>query len=46
MSQEKNTSGPLNRGGIAGLAFLRTLSATRQKSRKSSFWEEIDFLFH
>ena len=29
---EDNTSGPLNRGGIADLALLRTLLAIRQKS--------------
>ena len=29
---EDNTSGPLNRGGIADLLLLRTLLAIRQKS--------------
>ena len=29
---EDNTSGPLNRGGIADIPLLRTLSAIRQKS--------------
>ena len=29
---EDNTSGPLNRGGIADLPLLRTLLAIRQKS--------------
>ena len=29
---EDNTSGPLNRGGIADLSLLRTLLAIRQKS--------------
>ena len=37
-----NTSGPLNRGGIADLPLLRTLLAMRQKSREPSFWEVID----
>ena len=39
---EDNTSGPLNRGGIADLPLLRTLSAIHQKSRKPSFWEVMD----
>ena len=39
---EDNTSGLLNRGGIADLPLLRTLSAIRQKSREPSFWEVID----
>ena len=39
---EGNTSGPLNRGGIADLPLLRTLLAIRQKSRELSFWEEMD----
>ena len=37
-----NTSGPLNRGGIADLPLLRTLLAIRQKSREPSFWEVMD----
>ena len=32
-----NTTGPLNRGGIANLPPLRTLLANRQKSRELSF---------
>ena len=40
---EDNTSGPLNRGGIADLPLLRTLVANRQKSREPSFWEAIDY---
>ena len=36
---EDNTSGPLNRGGIADLPLLRTLLAIHQKSRGPSFWE-------
>ena len=36
---EDNTSGPLNRVGIADLPLLRTLSAIRRKSREPSFWE-------
>ena len=39
---EGNTSGPLNRGGIGDLPFLRTLLAIRQKSREPSFWEVMD----
>ena len=39
---EDNTSGPLNRGGIADLPLLRTLLAIRQKSREPNFWEAMD----
>ena len=39
---EDNTSGPLNKGGIADLPLLRTLLAIRQKSREPSFWEVMD----
>ena len=39
---EDNTSGPLNRGGIADLPLLRTLLAIQQKSREPSFWEVMD----
>ena len=39
---EDNTSGPLNREGIADLPLLRTLLAIRQKSREPSFWEVMD----
>ena len=39
---EDNTSGSLNRGGIADLPLLRTLLAIRQKSQEPSFWEVID----
>ena len=35
---EDNTSGPLNRGGIADLPLLRTLLAICQKSHEPSFW--------
>ena len=38
-----NTSGPLNRGGIADLPLLRTLLAIRQKSREPSFVEVMDY---
>ena len=38
---EDNTSGPLNRGGIADLSSLRTLLAIGQKSQEPSFWEVI-----
>ena len=37
-----NTSGQLNRGGIADLPLLRTLLAIHQKYREPSFWEVID----
>ena len=36
---EVNTSGPLNRGGIADLPLLRTLLAICQKSQELRFWE-------
>ena len=36
-----NTSGPLNRGGIADLPLLKTILAICQKSREPSFWEEL-----
>ena len=39
---EDNTSGLLNRGGIADLPLLKTLLAIRQKSREPSFWEVMD----
>ena len=39
---EDNTSGQLNRGGIADLPLLRTLLAIRRKSRQPSFWEVMD----
>ena len=39
---EENTSGPLNRGGIADSPLLRTLLAIRKKSREPSFWEVMD----
>ena len=39
---EDNTSGPLNRGGIADLPSLRTLLAIHQKSQERSFWEVMD----
>ena len=39
---ENNTSGPLNREGIADLPLLRTLLAISQKSREPSFWEVMD----
>ena len=40
--EEDNTSGPLNRGGIADLPLLRTLLTICQKSREPSFWEVMD----
>ena len=42
---EDNTSGPLNRGGIADLPLLRTLLAICQKSQEPSFWEVIDSFY-
>ena len=39
---EDNTSGPMNRGGIADLPLLRTLLAISQKPGQPSFWEVID----
>ena len=39
---EDNTSGRLNRGGIAESSLLRTLLAICQKSREPGFWEVID----
>ena len=39
---EDNTSGQLNRGGIADLPLLRTLLAIRQTSQEPSFWEVMD----
>ena len=39
---EDNTSGLLNKGGIADLSLLRTLLAIRQKSGEPSFWEVVD----
>ena len=38
---EDNTSGPLNRGGIADLSLLRKLLTIRQKSREPSFWQVV-----
>ena len=42
---EDNTSGLLNRGGIADLPLLRTLLEILQKSQEPSFWEVMDFCF-
>ena len=39
---EDNTTGLLNRGGIADLPFLRTLLPIRQKSREASFWKVMN----
>ena len=39
---EDNTSGSLNKGGIADLPLLRTLLVICQKSREPSFWEVMD----
>ena len=40
---EDNTSGSLNRGGIADLPLLRTLLAICQKSQEPRFWEVMDY---
>ena len=42
---EDNTSGPLNKGGIADLPVLRTLVAICQKFWKPSSWEMMTLLF-
>ena len=42
---EENTSGSLNRGGIADLPLLITLLVIHQKSWEPSFWEVIDSCF-
>ena len=42
---EDNTSGLLNRGGIADLPFLRTLLAICQESQEPNFWEVMNSLF-
>ena len=39
---EDNTSGLLNRGGIADLSLLRTLLEISQNFRGPSFWEVMD----
>ena len=39
---EDNTSGKLNRGGIADLPLLRTLIEICRKSQEPSFWEVMD----
>ena len=40
--EEDNTSGPLNRGGIAELPMSRMILANSQKSRVPSVWEATD----
>ena len=45
LDTEDNTSGPLNRGGIADLPLLKTLLAILEKSREPRFWEVIDSFF-
>ena len=42
LDTEDNTSGPLNRKGIADLPLLRTLLAICQKSQDPSFWKVIN----
>ena len=39
---EDNTSGPLNRGGIADLPLLKTLLTIRQNSVEPRLWEVMD----
>ena len=39
---ENNTSGQLNRGGIADLALLRTVLSIHQKSPETNFWKVMD----
>ena len=39
---EDNTSGPLNRGGIADLPLLRKLLAIRENFWEPGFWEVMD----
>ena len=39
---EDNTSGQLNRGGIADLALLRTVLSIHQKSPETNFWKVMD----
>ena len=39
---EDNTSGLLNKGGIADLPLLRTLLAICQESQEPSFWEVME----
>ena len=41
-NNRSNTSGPLNRGGIADSRLLRTLLAIPQKSWEPCFWEMMD----
>ena len=43
LDAEDDTSDPLNKGGIADLALLRTLFSIRQKSREPNFWQVIHF---
>ena len=43
--EDDNTSGPLNRGGIADLPLLRTLLPIRQKSREPRFREVMDLFY-
>ena len=42
LGAESDTSGLLNKGGIADLPLLRTLLAIRQKSGEPNFWEVMD----
>ena len=43
---EENTSGSLNRGGIADLPLLRTVLEIFQTSREPSLWEVVDSLVY
>ena len=42
VSNENSTSGPFNKGGIADLSLLRTLTGIRQKSWQPSLWKVMD----
>ena len=44
LDAEDNTSGPLNRGGIADLTFLRTLLVIPLESQEPSFCELMESL--
>ena len=46
LDAEDNISGPLNWGGIANLALLRTLLEIRQKSQVPGFWEVMGQLLY
>ena len=43
---QKDTSGPLNKGGIADIPLLRALLGIPHKSLEPSFWEIMAILFY